>query len=429
MYSKLKILVVGGGGREHALIWKIVQSPLVESVYCAPGSAIISTMARSVPLEVNDLQGICAFASQEGIDLVVIGPEAPLVGGLTNLLRESGIRVFGPSKEAALLEGSKAFMKGLLTKYGIPTAAYKLFTSPDTAKKYLHGQSFPVVVKASGLAAGKGVFICETRAEAEEAIDRIMVHREFPNAGSTIVIEDFLKGEELSFHALVDGNTILPLASAQDHKALLEGDRGPNTGGMGSYSPAPFLTEDLERKIMDQIMVPTVRAMELEGRPYKGVLYAGLMIDGEDVSVLEFNVRFGDPETQPLLMRMQSDIVPLLLSTAEGTLSGMQVEWSSQTALCVVMTSGGYPGEFTRGYPITGLEAAMGAKDVYVFHAGTDIQGGSVVTAGGRVLGITALGDTVSQAQNKANAVAAKIQWERAYYREDIGYRAIEREG
>ncbi|MBF0453355.1 MAG: phosphoribosylamine--glycine ligase [Magnetococcales bacterium] len=424
-----RILLVGGGGREHALAWKIVQSPLLEKLYCAPGNAGIAQFAECVPIDGEDLPAIKQFALDKKIDLAVIGPEGPLVAGLSDLLREAGIDVFGPSKAAAAIEGSKSFMKRLFAQYAIPTASYQVFTEPEAARSYIRKQGAPIVVKTSGLAAGKGAIVCHTLEEALTAVQRVMVDREFGSAGDEVVVEEFLTGEELSFIAFVDGENVLPLAGSQDHKAVGEGDTGPNTGGMGAYSPAPILTPALHAQTINQVMIPTVRAMAAEGRPFKGVLYAGLMIDKGELKVLEFNARFGDPETQPLLMRMKSDIVPLMQASAAGSLAGVEIEWDDRTALCVVMAAGGYPGSYEKGIPIAGLEAAGALEDVAVFHAGTTLSpAGEVVTAGGRVLGVTALGDGVVAAQQRAYEAVDKIQWDKAYYRRDIGYRAVERE-
>jgi phosphoribosylamine---glycine ligase len=423
-----KILLVGGGGREHALAWKIMQSPLLEKLYCAPGNAGIAKLAQCVPIDGEDLPAIKAFVLENKIDLVVIGPEGPLVAGLADVLRKEGVDVFGPSKAAAAIEGSKSFMKGLFAKYNIPTAKYQAFTKADDAIAYIKKEGAPIVVKTSGLAAGKGAIVCQTLDEALDAVKRVMVDREFGSAGDEVVVEEFLAGEELSFIAFVDGKNVLPLAGSQDHKAVGEGDTGPNTGGMGAYSPTPILTQALHEQVINQVMIPTVAAMEAEGRPFKGVLYAGLMINNGEMKVLEFNARFGDPETQPLLMRMKSDIVPLMQASASGSLAGVTIEWDSRTALCVVQAAGGYPGSYEKGMPISGLEAADSIADVAVFHAGTKFLDGQVVTSGGRVLGITALGDGVKDAQQRAYSAVDKISWDKCFCRRDIGYKAIDRE-
>ncbi|MBF0584688.1 MAG: phosphoribosylamine--glycine ligase [Magnetococcales bacterium] len=425
----MKILLIGSGGREHAMAWKMAQSPLVQSLYCAPGNAGMAAVAQCVPLPVDDGAAIRQFVREQGIDLVVVGPEGPLVAGLTDQLRQMGVAVFGPSQAAAAIEGSKVFMKDLCARHAIPTASYQSFTQPEQARAYIHAQGAPIVVKASGLAAGKGAIVCQTIAEADEAIRQIMVDRLFGAAGDQVVVEGYLRGEELSFLALVDGEEILPLAGCQDHKAVGDGDKGANTGGMGAYSPAPILTPALQERVMAEVMRPVVQGMAVEGYPYRGVLYAGLMIDGDQIQVLEFNARFGDPETQPLLMRMRSDLVPLLWACANGSLRGMQIDWDPRPALCVCMVAGGYPGPYATGKPISGLQQWVGHSDLQLFHAGTRWQDGQVVTAGGRVLGVTALADTVAAAQQRAYAAVETIGWEGVCFRRDIGYRAIKREG
>ncbi|MEO5362028.1 MAG: phosphoribosylamine--glycine ligase [Magnetococcus sp. DMHC-8] len=424
----MKILLIGSGGREHALAWKMARSPLVNTLYCAPGNAGMAGLAQCVALAVDDGAAIRQFVVERGIDLVVVGPEGPLVAGLSDRLRQMGVAVFGPSRAAAAIEGSKVFMKDLCARHHIPTAPYRVFTDPRQAQEYLHAQGAPIVIKAAGLAAGKGVSVCQTLAEAEQAIQQIMVDRAFGQAGETVVVESCLRGEELSFLALVDGEQILPLAGCQDHKAIGEGDTGANTGGMGAYSPAPLLTPALQERIMAEVMQPVVRAMAAEGCPYRGVLYAGLMIDADTIQVLEFNARFGDPETQPLLMRMRSDLVPLLWACANGSLQGMTIDWDPRPALCVCMVAGGYPGDYATGHRIAGLAEVAGQPDLQVFHAGTRQQGGEIVTAGGRVLGVTALGATVADARQRAYAAVQAIHWDGVYYRRDIGHRAIRRE-
>ncbi|MGN7611070.1 phosphoribosylamine--glycine ligase [Magnetococcales bacterium HHB-1] len=425
----MRILLVGSGGREHALAWKMSCSPLVEKIYCAPGNAGIAENAECVPIGAEDLPALREFAVEAEINLAVIGPEAPLTRGLADILRNEGVMVFGPSAAAAEIEGSKAFMKGLFAKYNIPTAEYAQFTEAEEALAYIRQQGAPIVVKTSGLAAGKGAIVCQTIEEAEQAIQQTMVDKIFGDAGDVVVVEAFLKGEEASFLALVDGEHILPLASSQDHKAVGEGDKGLNTGGMGAYSPAPVVTDTFHQRIMDEVMKPTVAAMAKEGRPYQGVLYAGVMIDGDDLKVLEFNARFGDPEAQPLLFRMKSDLVPLLVAAATGELKDKTIEWDDRVSLCVVMAAGGYPGSYNKGDKISGLEQVktMG-DDVHVFHAGTKSLSGEILSAGGRVLGVTALGKTVSEAQKRAYEAVDKISWSDVYYRRDIGYRAVARE-
>ncbi len=388
----MKLLVIGGGGREHALVWKIAQSPKVSKIYCAPGNAGIAESAECVPISAGDIPRLLDFARRQKIDLTIVGPEGPLAEGIVDVFEKEGLRIFGASRRAAEIESSKSFAKAVMTKYGIPTARGRSFTRVAEARRFLRTIGAPVVVKADGLAAGKGVIVCRSPAEAAEALDRVMVKREFGDAGRVAVIEECLAGEEASFLAFTDGKTVLPMPSAQDHKAIHDGDRGPNTGGMGAYSPAPVVDRLMHRKIMNEVMLPMVKAMAAEGRPYKGVLYAGLMIDGDQVRVLEFNGRFGDPEAQPLLMRITSDIVPIMEAVIDGRLDQCTLDVDERSAVCVVMASAGYPGAYAKGHPIAGLGAARRIRDVAVFHAGTARQAGATVTDGGRVLGVTALG-------------------------------------
>ncbi len=423
----MKILVIGSGGREHALVWKIAQSPLVTKVYCAPGNPGIGQIAENVEIKVDDLPELLAFAKREAIDLTVVGPELPLSLGIVDLFEEFGLKVFGARRDAAIIEASKAFSKDLMKKYDVPTAAYEVFTEVAPAVAFIDRVGVPIVIKADGLAAGKGVIIAQTRGEAIEAVTDMLSGNAFGSAGSRVVVEEFLKGEEASFLAFTDGKNIIPLASAQDHKAVFDGDTGPNTGGMGAYSPAPVVTPAIHEKAMAEVMRRTVDGMAAEGRTYKGVLYAGLMIDGEQVKTLEFNARFGDPECQPLLMRMKSDIVPVLLAVAEGDISGIEIEWHDQATVCVVMASGGYPGDYRKGDVIHGLERAAQIPDLVVFHAGTAVRDGAFVTSGGRVLGVTGRGDTVQSAIAKAYEGVRAISWERAHFRTDIGRKALNR--
>jgi len=423
----MKILVIGGGGREHALVWKIAQSPLVDKVFCAPGNPGTGQIAENVDIAVDDLPRLLEFATRSGVDLTVVGPELPLSLGIVDLFEEYGLKIFGARRNAALIESSKAFAKDLMKTYNVPTAAYEVFTEVEPAVAFIDGVGTPIVVKADGLAAGKGVIIAATRDEAVAAVTDMLSGNAFGNAGSRVVVEEFLKGEEASFLAFTDGRNIIPLASAQDHKAVFDGDQGPNTGGMGAYSPAPVVTPAIHEKAMAEVLRRTVDGMAAEGRPYRGVLYAGLMIDGESVKTLEFNARFGDPECQPLLMRMKSDIVPILLAVAEGDLSGVEIEWHDKAAVCVVMASQGYPGDYRKGDEISGLDEAARIDDLFVFHAGTKVQGGKTVTGGGRVLGVTALGDTVQDAIDRAYRGVAAIKWEGVHYRRDIGRKAVER--
>ena len=423
----MKVLVIGGGGREHALVWKIAQSPLLEKLYCAPGNPGTAQLAENVDLAVDDLPGLLAFALEQGIALTVVGPELPLSLGLVDLFEEHGLKVFGARKNAALIESSKAFSKELMRKYQVPTAAYGVFTEVEPAVAFIDQTGTPIVIKADGLAAGKGVIIAQDREEAVAAVTDMLSGNAFGAAGSRVVVEEFLKGEEASFLAFTDGTRIIPLASAQDHKAVFDGDLGPNTGGMGAYSPAPVVTPAIHEKAMAEVMRRTVDGMAAEGRPYRGVLYAGLMIDGDSVKTLEFNARFGDPECQPLLMRMKSDIIPILLAVASGDLSGVEIQWHDQAAVCVVLAAAGYPGDYRKGDPIAGLAEAGELEELVVFHAGTKVSGGEVVTSGGRVLGVTALGDTVQQAIDRAYRGVARISWPGMHYRRDIGAKAKNR--
>src|SRR3990170_245000 len=421
----MKVLLVGSGGREHALAWKLSQSPLVDRLFIAPGNPGSAMHGENVAIPAEDIEGLKAFALREKIDFTVIGPELPLTLGITDAFNVAGLKVFGPTRAAAELEGSKAFSKELMVRYKVPTAFYKRFDESGPAKSYIETHKPPFVVKADGLAAGKGVIICQTAQEAVEAVDLIMTEKAFGSAGKRIIIEEFLTGEEASFLAITDGTTVEPLAPAQDHKAIFDNDMGPNTGGMGAYSPAPVVTPALQKKIMETVMVPVVNAMKADGRPYKGVLYAGLMMTKNGPRVLEFNCRFGDPETQPILMRMESDIVPILVAASEGTLHEVKIKWKQEAAVCVVMAAKGYPGNYLKGSEINGLEEAAKLNDTMVFHAGTAVKDGKVVTAGGRVLGVTALGPTIKDAIENAYRAVGKISWEGAQYRRDIGKKAL----
>ncbi len=418
------MLLIGGGGREHALAWKLKQSPLLGTLYCAPGNAGIAEIAEIVPLELSDHAAIARFCKAKGIGLVVIGPEAPLVAGLADDLEAEGIKVFGPSREAARLEGSKGFTKDLCARAGIPTASYARFDNAKAAKAYLATQPLPIVVKADGLAAGKGVTIAETKEAAEAAIDACFAGA-FGEAGAELVIEEFLAGEEASFFALVDGEMALPLATAQDHKRAYDGDQGPNTGGMGAYSPAPIMTPELCARVMAEIVEPTVHALRDAGTPFKGVLYAGLMIDNGAPKLIEYNVRFGDPECQALMLRLKSDLLPALLAVAEGRLEDTRLEWLDEPALCVVMATKGYPGAYAKGSEIKGLNAAAGDPSVEIFHAGTRRDGKRILADGGRVLGVTARGRDIKQARDRAYAAIANIDWPEGFCRTDIGWRAL----
>ena len=424
----MRILVVGSGGREHALCWSIAASPLTDKLYCAPGNAGIAAEAECVPLAADDLRGLVDFAVEARIDFVVVGPERPLTLGLVDRLEAAGVKAFGPSAEAAQLEGSKGFMKDLCARHGIPTAAYGRFTNAGAAKAFVAERGAPVVVKADGLAAGKGVIVAESLAEAEAAIDAMLTERRFGEAGTAIVVEEFLAGEEASFFALVDGTTALPLASAQDHKRVGDGDTGPNTGGMGAYSPAPNVGAAMADEIMARIVTPTVAAMAAEGRPFKGVLYAGLMLTGEGPKLLEYNVRFGDPECQVLCVRLMSDLLPALIAARDGVLGSLDLRWHDRTALTVVMAAKGYPGEYRKGTEIRGIEAAAALPDVTVFHAGTRrAADGRLLADGGRVLDVTALGATLAEARARAYRAVELIDWPDGFCRRDIGRRAAER--
>jgi phosphoribosylamine--glycine ligase len=425
----MKVLVLGGGGREHALIWKIAQSPAVKKIYCAPGNAGIAQQAECLPLAAEDVPSIVARVEKEKIDLTVVGPEAPLTVGIVDAFVKRGLRIFGAKQQAAELEGSKAFAKYVMKKYGVPSGDFQVFDDYGTAAGYVKKKGAPLVVKADGLAAGKGVILCPTVEEAIKALELIMVQKAFGVAGRRVVVEEFLQGEEASFLAFTDGETVLPLPTSQDHKPIFDNDQGPNTGGMGAYSPAPVVSDRLHREVMEKIMIPTIRGMAAEGRKYQGVLYAGLMIRNGEARVLEFNARFGDPETQPLLMRMKSDLIPVLEATIDGRLSSLKVEWEEQPTVCVVMASQGYPGSYEKGKVISGLEEAAKIPGTFVFHAGTTYKEGKIVTNGGRVLGVTAIGKTIGDAIGLAYEAVAKISWEGAYYRKDIGRKALNREG
>jgi len=422
----LNVLLIGGGGREHALAWKLKQSSLLDTLYCAPGNAGIAEVAETAPLDVGNHDAVARFCKEKQIGLVVIGPEAPLVAGLTDDLEAQGIKVFGPSKAAARLEGSKGFTKDLCARADILTAAYARFSDARAAKAYVATQKLPIVVKADGLAAGKGVTIAETKADAEAAIDACFSGA-FGAAGSEVVIEELLSGEEVSFFALVDGKAVLPLVTAQDHKRAFDRDEGPNTGGMGSYSPAPIMSDTLCRRVMTEIIRPTVRAMADAGTPFKGALYAGLMIKHGTPQLIEYNVRFGDPECQVLMPRLKSDLLPALLATAEGRLAGITLDWFDDPALCVVMAAKGYPGAYARGSEIKGLDAAASDPDVQIFHAGTKRAGNHILADGGRVLGVTARGQDIREAQVRAYAAVDKIDWSQGFCRRDIGWRALSR--
>ncbi|MBQ5682303.1 MAG: phosphoribosylamine--glycine ligase [Peptococcaceae bacterium] len=420
----MKVLVVGSGGREHALVWKISQSPMVDKIYCAPGNAGIGQMAECVAIKAEDLDGLLEFAVQNEIGLTVVGPEVPLTMGIVDKFQEKGLKIFGPSGRAAEIEGSKTFAKDLMAKYGIPTAKYGAFTDAAEAKAFLAEVGLPCVVKADGLAAGKGVLICETKEEAETAVEDILVDNKFGNAGSRVVVEEFLTGQEVSMLAFSDGKTIVPMVSSQDHKRIWDGDKGLNTGGMGAYSPAPIYTADIHEIVVPQVLEATIKAMEQEGRPFAGILYAGLMLTADGPKVLEFNARFGDPETQAVLPRLKSDLVEIFLAIIDGRLAEMNIEWHEEAAVCVVMASGGYPESSDKGRVITGLKEAEEAGAI-VFHAGTKETDGNIVTNGGRVLGISALGKDIAEAIENAYKGVKQITFENMQYRTDIGKKAF----
>jgi len=419
----VNVLVIGSGGREHALCWALQASPLVDRLFCAPGNGGIRQVAECVDLPVSDHAAVIDFCRTRGVEFVVVGPEAPLVTGLVDDLSAAGIKAFGPSARAAQLEGSKAFTKELCARHDIPTAAFARFTDPAAAKAYI-GEKAPIVLKADGLAAGKGVIIAMTPAEAHAAVDDIL-GGQFGAAGHEVVIEEFLEGEEASFFVLVDGTNVLPLVTAQDHKRVGDGDTGPNTGGMGAYSPAPVMTEEMIRRTMDEIIYPTVRAMAAEGMPYRGVLYAGLMITDAGPKLIEYNCRFGDPECQVLMMRLKSDLLPALIATVDGELANFDLRWHDEPALTVVMAARGYPGDYVKGTEIRGLYAAAAVEGVQIFHAGTKADGDRILANGGRVLNVTAMGATIAEARERAYAAIDRLDWPEGFCRRDIAWRAL----
>jgi phosphoribosylamine---glycine ligase len=422
----MKVLVIGGGGREHALVWKISQSPKVKKIFCAPGSAAIGEFADLVAIGPEQIDRLADFAAKETIDLTVVGPELPLTLGITDLFEERGLRIFGPNREAAQLEGSKAFAKEILRDNAIPTAAFGTFTDAALAKNFIAKQKTPIVVKADGLAAGKGVLICATRAEADAAVDEILLGQVFGPAGEKVVIEEFLDGEEASFMVLTDGGHILPLASSQDHKRVFDNDEGPNTGGMGAYSPAPVVTPEVHRRILQEILAPLLAGLKKKDIRYRGVIYVGLMITQDGPTVLEFNARFGDPECQPIMMRLKSDLVELMEAVIEGRLHEAQARWHDDAAVCVVLAAAGYPGAYDKGKTILGLEKLRDWSDGFVFHAGTKKNNGRWVTSGGRVLGVTARGKSAADAVREAYRAVGEISWDGMHYRKDIARRALQ---
>jgi phosphoribosylamine--glycine ligase len=425
----MRILLIGGGGREHALAWKLAQSDKVEKIFAAPGNPGIAMLKKCscIDLKLDDLEKVADYAEEESIDLTVVGPEATLVAGIADVFKRRGLPVFGPSKAAAQLEGSKAFSKELMAKYNIPTAFFKICEDMETAKAYVKEKGAPIVVKADGLAAGKGVVVAMTEEEALEAIEEMMGDHKFGNAGARVVLEEYMEGEEASLLAFTDGKTVVPMLAAQDHKRIFDNDQGPNTGGMGTYAPAPVMTDILRLKATERILKPVVAAMAKEGTPYQGCLYAGLMIKDDVIKVVEFNCRFGDPETQVVLPLLESDLAEIMLACATGTLDQADVAWSDKAAVCVVMASGGYPESYETGKVIIGLAEADAQENTVVFHAGTKNAAGSIVTAGGRVLGVTAVDDNIRAARDRAYAAVENIKFDGAFYRKDIAWRALKR--
>lgn len=421
----MRVLVIGSGGREHALVWKLSQSPLVKKIYAMPGNPGMQEFAELVDIDTNNLEQMAEFAIKEKIDLTVVGPEIVLAAGINDVFATKGLKLFGPTKKAAQIESSKAFAKDLMEKYNIPTAYYKVCNDIESAKAYINEKGAPIVVKADGLAAGKGVIVAMTLAEALDAVEQIMAGDEFGTSGSRVVIEEYLEGEEASVLAFTDGKTIVPMVAAQDHKRALDGDKGSNTGGMGTYAPAPIMTDVLYKECLEKVLKPTIKALEQEGCFYQGCLYAGLMVTKDGIKVIEFNARFGDPETQVVLPLLESDLAQIMLACVEGKLKDVTIDWHNQAAVCVVMASGGYPAEYAKGKVIEGLEQANNLSDVTVFHAGTKKESDNIVTAGGRVLGVTAIAKNIAEAQKKAYMAVEKIHFADAHFRKDIAWRAI----
>lgn len=422
----MKVLVIGSGGREHAIVWKLSQSRHVDKIYCMPGNAGIAEIAECIDVN-NDFEALLDFVKYEWIDLTIVGPEDPLSKGIVDIFEKDGRKIIGPNREASMLEASKVFAKDFMRRYGIPTAQYKVFTSYVHAEDYVRFKGAPIVVKADGLAAGKGVFVAKTIDEAIDALRLIMKEKVFGDAGERVVIEDCLEGEEASFMAFCDGTTIVPMVSSQDHKRVFDNDEGPNTGGMGAYSPAPVITEEIEETVMKKIMIPAIRGMRSEGIKYKGILYAGLMIKDGLPYVLEFNCRFGDPETQPVLSRLETDLVDISFAILEERLSEIEIKWRPDASVCVVLASKGYPGKYDKGKIITGLDKLKGADGLFIFHAGTAYNNGNIVTAGGRVLGVTALGKDIAEARKRAYKAIEEIRFEGMHFRKDIGLKALKR--
>jgi len=425
----MKILVVGSGGREATLVWKLNRSPQVDKIYAAPGNGGISKLAECIDIKADDIEALAQFATKQAIDLTIVGPEAPLADGIVDHFQAQGLDIFGPTKLAAEIESSKVFSKELMKKYNIPTAEFKSFIDPDSALEYLHEKGVPIVIKADGLAAGKGVIPCTDMASAEDAIKNIMVDKNFGEAGAKVILEEYLEGEEVSVLAFTDGEHILPLVSSQDHKRIFDNDQGPNTGGMGAYSPAPVYTPELDRQVFDTILARTVQAMDREGRRYSGILYAGLMITATGPKVIEYNCRFGDPELQAVLPRLETDLMVPINAVLQKNLNEIALTWRPEVAVCVVMASDGYPGKYEKGKLISGLDEFEGSENVMVFHAGTKRKDNQFITSGGRVLGVTAFGEDINTAIDNSYNAVSKIKFENAYYRKDIGFRALNRGG
>jgi phosphoribosylamine---glycine ligase len=421
----MNVLVIGGGGREHAIVWKLAQSPKVKKIFCAPGNGGTAQLAENVPIPVDDFAALAQFAKDEGVDLTVVGPEDPLLGGIVDFFTERGLPIFGPTAQAAKIEGSKSFAKHLMKRYGIPTARYESFLDYESALAYVREQGAPIVVKADGLAAGKGVVVAETLEAAETALYRIMKEGVFGQAGARVVIEECMRGEELSLLSFVDGETVKPMVTSQDHKRVFDGDKGPNTGGMGTYAPVPHMSAELVEQIVETIVKPMARGMAQDGIPFRGVLYTGLMITDEGPKVVEFNARFGDPETQVILPLLETDLVDICTATIQGELAAVDVRWKQESAVCVVMAAPGYPGDYPKGQPISGLDKT--GESVTVFHAGTKQTEEGIVTSGGRVLGVTGTGRTLEEARDRAYAAVDRIRFEGAHYRRDIADRALRR--
>ncbi len=421
----MKVLVIGSGGREHAIVWSLLKSKRVDKVFCCPGNAGISEIAECISISPDDFNALIDLIRYEWIDFTIVGPEAPLAAGIVDAFEKEGLKIIGPSRKAAQLESSKVFSKEFMKKYGIPTAEYKIFTSYLHAEEYIRLKGAPLVVKADGLAAGKGVIVAQTMDEAINAVRLIMKEKVFGDAGERVVVEECLSGEEVSFIVFTDGTTIIPMVSSQDHKRAFEEDKGPNTGGMGAYTPAPIVTEKFQKVIMDRIMRPTILGLQREGIKYKGILYAGLMVENGNPHVLEFNCRLGDPEAQPILMRLDTELLDIILAIQDETLHKMDIQWKHGSSICVVLASGGYPGNYEKGKPIGGLESFRENDKVHVFHAGTSFRDDTLVTSGGRVLGVTAVGNDINEAKDRAYEAVKKIHFDGMYYRKDIAYRAL----